>query len=65
MYWYVWTILLPCWRGYRLEEEVGVLDDGTTITKLVKVGRDTAHESREEEDSMDTIEDDEQSRMQR
>jgi hypothetical protein len=35
LYWYVWTILLPRWRGYRLEEEVEVLKDGTSITKLV------------------------------
>ncbi|KAL1845088.1 hypothetical protein VTK73DRAFT_1155 [Phialemonium thermophilum] len=37
VYWYVWTVLLPRWKGYRLEEEVGVLDDGVTITRLVKV----------------------------
>jgi hypothetical protein len=35
VYWYVWTVLLPLWGGYRLEEEVNVLDDGTSITKLV------------------------------
>jgi hypothetical protein len=35
IYWYVWTVLLPRWGGYRLEEEVDVLDDGTSITKLV------------------------------
>ena len=37
LYWYIRTILLPTWKGYRLEEEVAVLDDGTTITKLVPV----------------------------
>lgn len=35
IYWYIWTVLLPRWGGYRLEEEVDVLDDGTSITKLV------------------------------
>ncbi len=39
LYWYVWTVALPWWGGYKLEEEVDVLDDGTTITKLVKVSR--------------------------
>jgi len=34
-YWYIWTRLLPRYRGYRLEEETRVLDDGTTVTKLV------------------------------
>ena len=35
LYWYVWTVLIPRWLGYTLEEETEVLDDGTTITKLV------------------------------
>ncbi|KAH8691378.1 putative methionine permease [Talaromyces proteolyticus] len=35
LYWYIWTVLLPKWGGYTLEEEVEVLDDGTSITKLV------------------------------
>ncbi|KAK5995127.1 Low-affinity methionine permease [Cladobotryum mycophilum] len=35
IYWYVWTILIPKWKGYTLEEKSEVLDDGTTITKLV------------------------------
>ncbi|GIK01907.1 hypothetical protein Aspvir_005948 [Aspergillus viridinutans] len=30
IYWYIWTVLLPRWGGYRLEEEVDVLDDGTS-----------------------------------
>lgn len=34
VYWYVWTVLLPRWGGYSLEESVEVLDDGTSITKL-------------------------------
>jgi hypothetical protein len=37
LYWYVWTLLIPRWRGYRLEEEMDFLADGTTITKLVHV----------------------------
>ncbi|UPX09912.1 low-affinity methionine permease [Ascochyta rabiei] len=37
VYWYVWLKLLPRWRGYRVEEKAGVLDDGTTITQLVHV----------------------------
>ncbi|KAK4443839.1 amino acid/polyamine transporter I [Podospora aff. communis PSN243] len=39
LYWFVWTVLLPRWGGYRLEEVADVLDDGTTVTKLVKVPR--------------------------
>ncbi|KAL6696560.1 amino acid permease domain-containing protein [Trichoderma pleuroticola] len=35
LYWYVWTILLPKWGGYKLEEKSEVLDDGTSITRLV------------------------------
>ncbi|EXJ89558.1 hypothetical protein A1O3_02625 [Capronia epimyces CBS 606.96] len=35
-YWFVWTVALPRYRGYRLEEEADILDDGTTITKLVR-----------------------------
>lgn len=36
LYWYVWTILLPRWGGYSLEEEMDVLNDGISITKLVR-----------------------------
>lgn len=35
LYWYVWTILLPKWGGYTLEEKTEVLDDGTSITRVV------------------------------
>ncbi|EHY58218.1 low-affinity methionine permease [Exophiala dermatitidis] len=35
-YWFVWTVALPRYRGYRLEEEADILSDGTTITKLVR-----------------------------
>ncbi|KAF5244626.1 hypothetical protein FAUST_2142 [Fusarium austroamericanum] len=34
LYWYVWTVGVPRWRGTRLEEQTDVLDDGTTITRL-------------------------------
>ncbi|KAL7274632.1 low-affinity methionine permease [Rhizina undulata] len=37
IYWYIWTIAWPRWKGYTLEEEERVLDDGTTITQLVKI----------------------------
>ena len=40
LYWYVWTVLLPKWKGYALEEEVHTLDDGTPVTRLVKVPRE-------------------------
>ncbi|KAJ5585562.1 uncharacterized protein N7459_005362 [Penicillium hispanicum] len=36
LYWYVWTVLLPQWGRYKLEEAVETLDDGTPITKLVR-----------------------------
>ncbi|KAE8553850.1 hypothetical protein EYB25_002388 [Talaromyces marneffei] len=35
IYWYIWTVLLPRLGNYTLEEETEVLDDGTSITKLV------------------------------
>ena len=40
LYWYVWTILLPRWKGYNLEEETRLLDDGTTVTTMIKVPRE-------------------------
>lgn len=36
VYWYMWTVALPRLGGYRLENETGVLEDGTSITKLVR-----------------------------
>ncbi|UNI18460.1 low-affinity methionine permease [Purpureocillium takamizusanense] len=35
LYWYVWTILLPRIRGYTLEEETVVLQDGTAVTRII------------------------------
>ncbi|KAK7179859.1 methionine permease [Paraphaeosphaeria sporulosa] len=37
VYWYVWTVLIPKWKGYRLEEETSVLADGTSVTTLIHV----------------------------
>lgn len=37
LYWYMWTVVIPRWGNYRLEEETAVLKDGTSITRLVKV----------------------------
>ncbi|KAK2790678.1 hypothetical protein FQN52_005434 [Onygenales sp. PD_12] len=39
LYWYFWTVAIPRWMGYTLEEEVEVLPDGTAITKLVSVDK--------------------------
>ena len=40
LYWYVWIILLPRWKGYHVDEEAEMLPDGTSITKLVHVKND-------------------------
>ncbi len=37
LYWYLAFVALPRWYGYRVEEEVEVLSDGTSITKLVNL----------------------------
>lgn len=37
VYWYLWTKLIPSLAGYHLEEENGLLSDGTTVTRLVKI----------------------------
>lgn len=47
VFWFVWTRLLPKWKGYRLDEQVRVLDDGTTITTLIKIPKGTENEQRE------------------
>ncbi|KAJ5773010.1 Major facilitator superfamily domain general substrate transporter [Penicillium paradoxum] len=36
LYWYVWTVLLPHWGGYTLEEEKETLVDGTSIVRVVR-----------------------------
>lgn len=43
LYWYVWTVLLPRRGGYSLEEEAEVLDDGTSVTKLVRAYKLGSH----------------------
>ncbi|KXG48033.1 Amino acid/polyamine transporter I [Penicillium griseofulvum] len=35
LYWYVWTVLIPRWGGYQLEEDKEIMADGTSIIKLV------------------------------
>lgn len=39
VYWWLWTIVIPNRNGYRLEEEIEILPDGTSITRLVHVGK--------------------------
>jgi len=39
LYWYVWIVLVPGWRGKRYEERMQELDDGTVVTRLVLVPR--------------------------
>lgn len=33
----MYFVAMPWWNGHTIEEETHVLEDGTTITKLVKV----------------------------
>jgi hypothetical protein len=35
--WYLAFVAVPRWKGYRVEEEVEVLSDGTSIGKLIHV----------------------------
>jgi len=37
LWWWVWIKILPRWGRYTFEEEYDVLEDGTKLTKLVKV----------------------------
>ena len=37
LYWLVWTMVLPHFGNYRLEEKEEVLDDGTSVTVLARV----------------------------
>ncbi|EPS35754.1 hypothetical protein H072_10698 [Dactylellina haptotyla CBS 200.50] len=39
IYWYVWTVELPRRKGYELVEQAEILDDGTSVTILVKEPR--------------------------
>jgi hypothetical protein len=51
LYWYIWTVYLPRRKGYSLEETVEVLDDGTTITRLVQVPKGSVPLRNTDEDS--------------
>ncbi|KAL0932550.1 methionine permease [Colletotrichum truncatum] len=35
LYWYLWTVFVPYLKGYTIEEQEEILEDGTKITKLV------------------------------
>ena len=37
IYYYVWTSVLPKWRGYEIRQELLVLDNGATTHKLVNI----------------------------
>ena len=36
VWWFVWIVLLPRYKGFEYVDEVDVLDDGTVITRLVR-----------------------------
>jgi hypothetical protein len=38
--WYLAFVAIPKWKGYRVEEEVEVLSDGTSISRLINVKND-------------------------
>lgn len=40
LYWYLAFVAIPHWYGYTVEEEVDVLSDGTSITRLINVKND-------------------------
>jgi len=40
LYWYIWLVALPRFYNYDIEEQVEVLDDGTSITKLVRIKKE-------------------------
>ncbi|KAH8591523.1 amino acid/polyamine transporter I [Bisporella sp. PMI_857] len=40
LYWYIYFIVVPKWKNYRIEEVTEVLDDGTSITRLVNIKND-------------------------
>ncbi|KAI9744138.1 MAG: hypothetical protein M1818_002290 [Claussenomyces sp. TS43310] len=37
LYWYIWFVVWPRWCGLKIEELEEVLEDGTSITRLVRV----------------------------
>lgn len=36
-YWVIWLKIIPKFKGYKIEEETRILDDGTSVTSLVHV----------------------------
>jgi hypothetical protein len=40
LYWYLAFVAIPKWYNYRVEEEMDVLSDGATTTRLVNVNND-------------------------
>ena len=41
IYWYLWIVLIPRWRGYRIEEKADILEDGTSVMRLVRIKGDS------------------------
>jgi hypothetical protein len=37
VYYYFWISVIPKWRGYRIRQEVLVLEDGATSHRVIKV----------------------------
>ncbi|KAL2363493.1 hypothetical protein RJZ56_003601 [Blastomyces dermatitidis] len=37
VYWYLWAVLIPRWKGYVLEEKTEILEDGVSVTKVVRL----------------------------
>ncbi|QDS71089.1 hypothetical protein FKW77_009078 [Venturia effusa] len=56
-YWWIWIKALPWWGGYKYEEEMGVLPDGTIISSLVKV-RELGYEEVDGDDDISVARDD-------
>ncbi|KAJ5589139.1 amino acid transporter [Penicillium hordei] len=40
LYWLTWARILPHWKNYALQEQSGILKDGTTYKKIVHIPRD-------------------------
>jgi len=40
LYWYIWLVVLPRLYNYYIEEQAEILDDGTSITKLVRIKKE-------------------------
>ncbi|KIW08912.1 uncharacterized protein PV09_00831 [Verruconis gallopava] len=58
-YWFVWIRLLPWWGGYRYEEDIDQLSDGTKISKLVRLPSENSYDGVDsDDDELSTIEED-------